>query len=91
MHFNGPAYDQERDGERLSKQHEAVKSLMSDGEWRTLRDISEELNYPEASVSAQLRHLRKKRFGSHTVERRYVGGGLYEYKVLQPDAESVIA
>jgi hypothetical protein len=37
---------------------------------------------PEASVSAQLRHLRKPRFGGHTVERRYMSNGLYEYKLI---------
>jgi hypothetical protein len=39
---------------------------------------------PQASVSAQLRHLRKERFGAHTVEKRARGErahGLFEYRV----------
>ena len=39
---------------------------------------------PEASASAQLRHLRKPRFGSHTVEKRNRGArefGLWEYRL----------
>ncbi len=37
---------------------------------------------PPASVSAQLRHMRKPRFGGHTVEREYVGDGLYNYRLI---------
>jgi hypothetical protein len=36
---------------------------------------------PPASVSAQLRHLRKPRFGGFTVEKRYLRDGLYTYRV----------
>jgi hypothetical protein len=28
-----------------------------------------------------LRHLRKPRFGGHTVEREYIKDGLYKYKL----------
>lgn len=41
---------------------------------------------PEASVSARLRDFRKLRFGGHTVERRYVEVGLFEYRVLTAKA-----
>ena len=84
MRFNGPDYQPERDNERLSLQHFRVRDLMSDGAWRTLAQISEETGDPPASVSAQLRHLRKPRFGAHVVEKRYLGEGLFEYRVL-PD------
>jgi hypothetical protein len=83
--FNGPAYDHERDSQRLTGQIQRVFALMSDGAWRTLREIAEATGDPEASVSAQLRHLRKPRFGSHTVERRRRGvesSGLWEYRLL---------
>jgi len=36
---------------------------MIDGTWRSLSDIREALGYPEASISAQLRHLKKGKFG----------------------------
>lgn len=55
---------------------------MSDGVWRTLDQISEVTGDPPASVSAQLRHLRKPRFGAYLVEKRYVSRGLFEYRVL---------
>lgn len=84
MRFNGPVYDQERDGDRLSRQHLRVRELMADGQWRTLAEISALTGDPPASVSAQLRHLRKPRFGAHLVEKRHLGRGLYQYRVL-PD------
>ena len=82
--FNGPAYDRDLDTQRLTGQIQRVFGLMSDGSWRTLREIAEATGDPEASVSAQLRHLRKPRFGSHTVERRRRGeasSGLWEYRL----------
>lgn len=81
--FNGPEYAPERDQERLTAQQERIKALMADGQWRTLRAIAEATQDPEASVSAQLRHLRKARFGSWTVERRHVARGLFEYRVTR--------
>lgn len=38
--------------------------------WLTLREIAALTHYGEASISAQLRHLRKTRFGGHRVEKR---------------------
>lgn len=83
-HFNGPAYDPEFDHERLTGQLRRIYQLMRDGEWRTMREINAATGDPEASISAQLRHLRKERFGSHTVERRSRGDracGLWEYRL----------
>lgn len=80
--FDGDDYQHERDHGRLSTQLLKILDLMRDGNWRTLHEIAEKTEAPEASVSAQLRHLRKPRFGSRTVERRYLGNGLYEYRVL---------
>ena len=88
VRFNGADYSPERDNERLSKQLDRVVWAMRDEQWHTLRAVSRMTGDPEASVSAQLRHLRKPRFGGHTVERRYVNNGLYEYKlVLSEEAE----
>jgi len=80
--FSGPAYSQPLDQDRLAGQHERIRDLMSDGEWRTLQEIKSVTHDPESSVSAQLRHLRKPRFGSHDVDKRRRGGsGSWEYKV----------
>jgi hypothetical protein len=79
--FNGPAYDPELDHPRLSAQILRVYRAVEDGEWRTLGEIEEITGDPQASISAQLRHLRKPRFGGFIVEKRRRGGGLWEYKL----------
>lgn len=80
--FGGRTYDPARDGKRLSDQLHAVFHLMCDQKWRTLEQISRETGGSEASVSARLRDLRKVRFGAHTVEREYIAGGLWQYRVI---------
>ena len=82
--FDGETYEPALDGARLSREYDRVFRLMRDGEWRTLADISEATGDPQASVSARLRDMRKPRFGSHTVERRRCGEGLFEYRLLRP-------
>lgn len=81
LRFDGPDVT-EADTQRLTHQHDRLFKLMSDGRWRTLPGIAAVTKDPEASISAQLRHLRKPRFGGHTVERRRVEGGLWEYRLL---------
>jgi len=91
-HFDGPAYEPEYDHARLTGQILRVWDLMRDGHWRTLQEIADHTGDPPASISAQLRHLRKKRFGLHTVERRSRGdreSGLWEYRVLVERQELV--
>jgi|DEB0MinimDraft_3_1074331.scaffolds.fasta_scaffold01536_19 hypothetical protein len=78
--FDGPDLTPD-DHTRLDGQHERIKRLMLDGQWRSLEAISEATGAPAASVSAQLRHLRKPRFGEYQVDRRHLGQGLYEYRV----------
>lgn len=73
------------DNERLFSQRERIFYLMIDGKWRTLKEISEAVNAPEASVSAMLRSFRRAKFGSHIVNRRPRGDrshGLYEYQLI---------
>ena len=81
MRFAGENYLPPRHEPRLTSQHQRLRSLMEGGEWRTLSEIAQQTGDPEASMSAQLRHLRKKRFGGHRVERRHEGNGLYKYRV----------
>lgn len=83
--YNGPVYEPMLDEIRLRKQSARIFRLMIDGEWRTLKEINEETKDPPASISAQLRHFRKRRFGSHTVDKRRIGddiGGLWEYRLI---------
>jgi hypothetical protein len=83
--FNGPEYQTTEDHKRLSSQIARIFDCMIDGQWRTFKEIHQITGDPEASISAQLRHLRKERFGSYTVERRARGDreqGLFEYRLL---------
>ena len=80
--FDGPDLEPE-DHARLGNQMARVKTALSSDRWWTLHDLSVACGAPEASVSAQLRHLRKPRFGSHTIERRHLGHGLYEYRMAR--------
>ena len=92
-HFNGPEYKPNRDYTRLSNQIGRVFKVMEDQKWRTLNDISTATSShtshgqpdPVASVSAQLRHLRKNRFGGHTVNRKHSLNGLYKYQLIPND------
>lgn len=82
MRFDGDDYVPERDDVRLSGQILRVFDCMKDGQWRTLGLIANLTGDPEASVSAQLRHLRKDRFGGHQVEKKHVERGLYTYRLI---------
>jgi hypothetical protein len=82
VRFNGSDYVPERDDRRLTGQLLRVANCMKDGRWRTLPDIEAITGDPAASISAQLRHLRKQRFGSHRVDKDYLGNGLWAYRVL---------
>jgi len=85
LDFDGSNYIPELDRKRLGGQMREVFFMMDDGIWRTLRDISELTGFPEASISAQLRHLRKEKFGSHIVNKRRRGDpklGIWEYKLI---------
>jgi hypothetical protein len=82
LRFDGSDYVPERDNERLKGQLLRVYNVMKDGEWRTLREIAETTGDPEASISAQLRHLRKERFGAHIVDKEHIESGLYRYRLV---------
>jgi Fic family protein len=85
IRFNGSDYEPEVDDNRLTNQLAKIFDLMRDGKFRTLREIEKITKCPQASVSAQLRHLRKERFGSHVVNKRSRDDrkkGLFEYQLV---------
>ncbi len=85
-HFSGPAYDPAKDQARLATQLETIRDLMLDGVWLSLAEIKAATGHGEASISAQLRHLKKERFGSYRLEKRRRGenAGMWEYRILPP-------
>ena len=79
--FDGATYSPARDRARLSTQLECVTAVMVDRDWHTLAELSRSAGGSVASVSARIRDLRKPRFGRHKIERRYVGEGVWEYRM----------
>lgn len=82
---------------KAEKQTEGILWEMRDRAWRTvpeliaclkLRDPSRE--WLETSVSADLRNLRKAKFGSFIVERRKRKGitGIHEFRLSEPAKET---
>lgn len=76
-----PEHFNESDTPRLKRQMETIRELMliesANGYWHTLEEIAQVSKifhpphgYPPASISAQLRHLRKPRYGGYAVEKR---------------------
>jgi len=61
-----------------------ASQISTDAGWMTLREIAELTNYGEASISAQLRHLRKPHFGGYVIVKRRRGpvmDGAWEYRI----------
>ena len=81
--YEGPV-DANIDFDRLQGQTRKIFNLMSDGIFRTLAEIEAITGYPQASISCQLRHCRKLRFGGHTVNkrRRHEDKGTWEYQLI---------
>ena len=89
----------ESSGEEDETQLAAIRKLMrrafARGAWLTLGEIAQATEFAEASISAQLRHLRKPHHGRHRVEKRRrrpvreIRDGwrepvIWEYRVLPP-------
>ena len=89
--FDGADYVPDRDDERLGSQCQRIFSLMQDSHWRSLPEIESVTGDPQASISAQLRHFRKARFGAHIVERRRGDHSLYEYRLIPMSEELTVA
>lgn len=86
--------------EQSETQLDVIRDLMLQAAhregWLTLGEIAGRTGFGEASISAQLRHLRKARFGRYRVEKRRRGPDdageanaealccVWEYRVLPP-------
>ena len=81
--FDGATYERSRDHARLKGQISRIFNVMRDGEWRTVSEIHDITGDPENSIQAQLRNLRKEKFGGYTVEKRRSDSSdaLWEYVV----------
>lgn len=78
----------------MRNQREVLREVMlAAGEcdtWLTLVELSRLTHYGEASISAQLRHLRKPQYGGYVIEKRHReveevtrsdNGAVWEYRL----------
>lgn len=79
--FTQPSTLDQADLPRIEFLVERVRKQLLRGEWITLAYLSAVCKGSEASVSARIRDLRTKRHGSHTVERRRLDSGIFEYRI----------
>ena len=85
--FSGSDYTPAFDQERLTGQIRRVFDVMKDGKWRTLREIEDVTGDGQASISAQIRNLKKPEFGGWPIDKRTRGdrrSGLWEYSLILP-------
>jgi hypothetical protein len=89
--FSGAAYVPSLDRERLTLQIERIRSWALARDWFTLREARVDLErlyaptiFPESSLSAQLRNLKKFPLSYRLLKRRRARGPVWEYKVLRP-------
>ena len=89
--FNGRTFESKLDGPRLTKQLDRVREyvLAIFPAWKSVYEIALALtelyeeNFPTQSISARLRDLRKRKFGSYTVEKKRRTNGTWEYLVFR--------
>ncbi len=84
--FSGPEFEPERDAARLLRQVDCIRDVALELGWITIQKLAAALRkryptvgFPENSIQAQLRNLRKV---GYTLERRHKGHGLFEYRLL---------
>ena len=78
----GPAYVEAIDGARIGRQMSDIRNIMVTGAAYTLAELEDRTGYPQSSISAQLRHLRKDRFGGYDVQKRRRTAGTWEYFIV---------
>ena len=76
----------EYDGRRLRSQRDVIRDVMlaaaDCATWLTLAELRALTRFGEASISAQLRHLRKPEHGAYEVVKRHRDEGLPDHPAL---------
>lgn len=77
--FDGQTFEAKLDSPRLTLQLDRVREYMLSifPNWKSLPEIKKQLeklyentHFPEQSISARLRDLRKKKFGGYVVDKK---------------------
>lgn len=87
-------YEEKRDGERLQVQMERLlkhlRAMAQRGAWQTITELCEALErqypntrFPENSISAQCRNLRKEHCGGYDVRGQWRTKNIYEYRLFE--------
>jgi hypothetical protein len=97
---SAPGLETSADRERIGKQRETVKATLlkaAAGDiWYSLVGLQAEIwmkhkvHIPLPSLSARIRDMRKQQYGGYKVERKNRGGGLYVYKLVEPEPQSTL-
>ena len=65
----------EKDKKIKKTQTESILEFLTENtknhQWTPLSDFELKFGYSQSSISAQLRNLRKKKYGSHIIEKKY--------------------
>ena len=87
--FDGYTYDPNEAYNRLTSQLARIRWHMTHptGKWWTLKELSRVSNGSEASASARVRDLKKKRYGGFPIQSRRIVGGLWYYRVMQTEEQ----
>ena len=74
-------------GRITRRQSDVIRDVMlQDRSWATLKQIGQLTGYAEASISAQLRNLRKSQFGAYSVKKQRRADRVWEYRVAGPES-----
>ncbi len=92
--FDGATYDPALDEVRLTGQMRDVFECLKHRAWVSVTEIAKRTGHPENSVSAQIRNLRKRRFGAWEIQRYRHKSGLFLYlltgKQTIPETKDVL-
>lgn len=89
--FDGATYNPKNDRVRLSGQLRTMWNIIVDLEVHSVREIGERTGFPEPSISAQFRNLRKEKFGGWYIPRITLDDkrGHYAYQLVLRPGETV--
>lgn len=98
FNFSGAVYDKDRDKDRLIKQMQAIRDFMvGTACWWTVQELESQLTsmhnmpFPQNSIQAQIRNLKKPEGGAYIVEKRRRKNqqgeetNLWEFRMSNPD------
>lgn len=69
----------------MSTQLNRVLTVLSDGQWHSLPEISQKLSIKKRSAASRIRDLRLPSYGNHRIEARETSKHqVFEYRLISP-------